>query len=222
MSILRTGALEESILKLLFGEQEFAKVSLLPEQERCKCIVDTLREVFSILRFACFAERHDSNPMWAHYADNHRGVCLEFRFMRPLPKGPHPRTGVDPTFAGHYAIRYSNGIAQVGNLNNIGSALQILHTKHPDWAYEQEVRFISVGDPNAPAKGVRVSFYKSSLTKVILGCKVPPEVRRGFEIILNQFSYENTELVITQFEHRTRSLTYLTQTREHPLCYGGT
>src|SRR6516162_11949764 len=49
VSILRTSpAIEEPILKLLFGEEEYAKVSLLPEQERYVRIEDKLREVFSI------------------------------------------------------------------------------------------------------------------------------------------------------------------------------
>ncbi len=221
LSILRTSAaIEEPILKLLFGEEECAKVSLLPEEERYKRIEDKLREAFSILRFACFTKRHDSNPMWAHYADNHRGVCLEFRFMRPPPEGSDAaRLGVgflmDPAFVGHYPVRYSNDFAQVAAINDIGSAIQILHTKHPDWSYEQEVRFIKLGDPNFPGEGGTVSFYKTSLTKVILGCKVPPALWKAAEIILDHFGYTHTELVRTEFDYRTQSLKYLKKSKKH-------
>lgn len=30
--------------------------------------------------FISFSSRFDSSPMWAHYADSHKGVCLEFSF----------------------------------------------------------------------------------------------------------------------------------------------
>jgi hypothetical protein len=220
VSILRTSAaIEESIPKLLFGEEECAKFSLLPEQERYKRIEDKIWEAFSILRFACFTKRYDSNPMWAHYADNHRGVCLEFRFMRPPPEGSGAaRSGVafmmDPAFGGHYPVRYSNEFAQVATINDIGSAIQVLHTKHPDWSYEQEVRFIKLGDPNFPGEGGTVSFYKTSLTKVILGCKVPPTLWGLAEKILDHFGYTHTELVRTEFDYRTQSLKYLKKSRK--------
>jgi len=221
VSILRTNAaIEESILKMLFGETEFATVSLLPDQERYERIEDNLRDVFSILRFACFTRRRDSNPMWAHYADNHKGVCLEFLFMRPPPEGSEAaRSGVsflvDPEFAGHYPVRYSNDFAQVAAVNNIRSAIQILHTKHPDWSYEQEIRFIKLGDPSFPGAGGTVSFYKTSLTKVILGCKVPPALWRAVEFLLDKFNYTSTKLVRTEFDHRNQNLQYLEKTRKH-------
>ena len=221
VSILRiNAAVEESILKMLFGEMEFATVSQLPDQERYERIEDNLRDVFSILRFACFTKRHDSNPMWAHYADNHRGVCLEFRFMRrPPEESDAARSGVaylmDPEFVGHYAVRYSNDFAQVAAINDIGSAIQILHTKHPDWSYEQEVRFIKRGDPNFPGAGGTVSFYKTSLTKVILGCKVPRALWGAIEFLLDEFNYTSTELVRAEFDHRTQNLKYLAKSRKH-------
>ncbi|SRR5258705_1725503 len=75
VSILRTSAaIKEPILKQLLSEEECAKVSLLPEEEKYKRIEDKLREAFSILRFACFTKHYDSNPMWAHYADNRSGL----------------------------------------------------------------------------------------------------------------------------------------------------
>ena len=217
VSILRTNAtIEESILKLLFGEEQFAKIAPLPDQERYKHVEDQVREVFSILRFACFTKRIDSNPMWAHYADSHRGVCLEFRFMRPLPEGTGAAYRMDPNFVGHYPVRYSDDFTRVADINNIGSAVEILHTKHPDWAYEQEVRFIKLGDPDFPGEGGRVSFHKTSLTNVFLGCKVPRPLWRAVEVILDEFGYSHTGLVRGEFDYRTQSLKYRTRDRKKP------
>jgi hypothetical protein len=220
VSILRSNApLEESIPKVLFGEAECATIAQPPDQHGYERMEDNLRDVFSILRFACFTRRHDSNPMWAHYADKHRGVCLEFQFMRPPPEGSGAaRSGVsflmDPNFAGYYTVRYSNDFAQLADVNNIGSAIQILHTKHPDWRYEQEVRFVKLGDPAFPGAGGTVSFHKTSLTKVILGCKVPPVLWRAVEFLLDEFDYTSTKVVRTEFDHRTQNLKYLEKIRK--------
>jgi len=219
VSILRTNAaIEEPILKMLFGETEFAAVSLLPDHVRSERIENNLRGIFSILRFACFTKRHDSNPMWAHYADNHRGVCLEFRFMRPPPEGSDAaRAGIafltDPEFVGHYPVNYSNDFAQVTDIKDIGSAIRILHTKNPDWSYEQEVRFIKLGDPDFPGAGGTISFYKTSLTKVILGCRVPPPLWGAVEILLDEFNYASTQLVRAEFDHSSQNLKYLSKSR---------
>jgi hypothetical protein len=133
--ILRTNtAIEEPILKMLFGEAVFASVSQLSDQKEYEHLEDNLKEVFGMLRFACFSKRCDSNPMWAHYGDNHSGVWLKFEFLRPPPQGSDAaRLGVvlmDPNFAGHYPVRYSSDFASVEAINNIGSAIRILHTKH--------------------------------------------------------------------------------------------
>lgn len=31
------------------------------------------------LRFACFSEKKNNMPMWAHYSGNHTGICFEYR-----------------------------------------------------------------------------------------------------------------------------------------------
>jgi hypothetical protein len=209
VSVLRTNAsIQEPVLKALFGEAEFGRIALLADAERYGAIEERLREVFRVLRFACFSKRYDSNPMWAHYADNHRGVCLQFRFMRRLPAGAAAAYAMDPSFTGHYLVRYSEDFTRVADVNDIGSAVQVLHTKHPDWAYEQEVRFIKMGDAAHPDKGGTIPFYKSSLRKVILGCKVPAPLWRAVEVLLDEFGYEHTMLLRSEFDSGTQTLQF--------------
>jgi hypothetical protein len=215
VSILKNNStIEEPILKLLFGEEQFAEVVHLPDQDRYQQIEDKLRDVFSLLRFACFTKRYNSNPMWAHYADNHRGVCLQFRFLRPPPKDIGAEYLIDPEFTGYYAVRYKEDFTRVPDLNDIGSAIEVMHTKHPDWAYEHEVRFIKMGDPQYPGVGGIVRFYKASLTAVIMGCKVPRALWRVVDVMLGHYGYEQTELVTAQFDYRTQSLKYLKVARK--------
>ena len=37
-------------------------------------------------QIACFSEQNDSTLMWGHYADSHRGFCLEYNFQEVLKK----------------------------------------------------------------------------------------------------------------------------------------
>jgi hypothetical protein len=144
--------------------------------------------------------------MWAHYADNHRGVCLQFQFAS-MAKGSEV-LALDSNFTGHYSIRYSGDFAQVAEINDIGAVIQLLHTKHPDWSYEQEVRFIKFGDINYPGVGGTVCFQKRSLSAVVLGCKVPKRLHAAVAVLLDEFGYERTELVTGEFDHRTQRLAY--------------
>lgn len=211
VSIVRSSKpIEESVLRQFFSEDEQPALAELGHEEIYTRIEARMAEVFSSLRFACFTRRLDCNPMWAHYADNHRGVCLEFRFMRQQKEGGFT---MDPPFTGHYDVRYDTSFAQLGALENIGAAIQVLQTKHPDWAYEKELRFIKRGDGAHPGVGGTVSFYKSSLTKVILGCKVPPAVWRAVEILLDHCEYKDTGLVRAVFNGRTQSLEFLVRQR---------
>lgn len=66
-----------------------------PSRQELECMVKKVRDIVEtplenlvrqlqrMVRVACFSERHDSMYMWAHYADNHRGFCVEYE-MRPF------------------------------------------------------------------------------------------------------------------------------------------
>jgi Protein of unknown function (DUF2971) len=97
-------------------------------------------------------------PLWAHYGDNHRGVCLlldTFAVGRALDDVPMK----DGRYSTRGRINYVDGRIQIGGLAGgpfadqasldeaIFESLNLnwisgLHmTKNTDWAYETEVRF---------------------------------------------------------------------------------
>ena len=43
-----------------------------------KTINDVLKKIRSITLVSCFGSSHDSVLMWSHYADKHRGACIEY------------------------------------------------------------------------------------------------------------------------------------------------
>lgn len=118
-------------------------------------------ETFGVLSLS---KAPDEILMWSHYADCHRGICLEFLddpndrfFGKALP--------VD--YSEHYPV-----INHVKD-NNDQRLRKSLLTKAKRWEYEKEHRIIHnliEGEPTG--RGARV-FPKDQMTGVIFGCNAP-------------------------------------------------
>jgi hypothetical protein len=113
----------------------------------------------------CLSEECVSIPMWAHYADQHRGICLEFdlrRIQQAFP--PTSKVKYPPAVNAYNAMDTFLSSDEVA----VMSLSQSFLTKAPEWEYEQEWRIISdsVGTKNFP---------KDCLISVILGCRAPKE-----------------------------------------------
>lgn len=80
---------------------------------------------------ACFSEKKDDLLMWSHYADGHRGFCLEFD------------TAFDP-FHKALQVQYSERIPSISPasvlLKGEGVLIPMITTKSDCWAYEKEWR----------------------------------------------------------------------------------
>lgn len=107
---------------------------------------------------ACFSEKSDDILMWSHYADSHKGICLEFD------------TSFDP-FDTIRNVTYSDklpefNMAEILVRGNYESYFKVMRTKHIDWKYEKEWRILT---QNAN------SFYKyktEALTSIFFGSEV--------------------------------------------------
>jgi len=113
--------------------------------------VNTLREKLSdSLRIACFSERLNSPPMWAHYADGHRGMCLEYDVKAIAQAGPHGHSLYPVIYSPHvidWTPYFTIAMQDRSKLNpyvSLGAALY----KNTDWSYEREWRLVVIAaDP---------------------------------------------------------------------------
>lgn len=121
-------------------------------------------------RICSFAATYEHPLLWAHYADAHRGICIEF-----------DASSIDD-FGFALPIIYS---ATYPTFNVFkGSALQaiaLLTTKAAFWEYEKEYRLVG-REPYNSWEGAKVhlktfSFPKERITGVILGCQIDSERR---------------------------------------------
>jgi hypothetical protein len=104
--------------------------------------------------------------MWSHYADNHRGICLEF--------------GTDVRlFASALEVTYRSDYPKWAP-NLVGdSGADILLTKSDDWKYEREFRIIGLGqDVQRPfdaspltLNGNFMHLPEGSIKSIVVGCE---------------------------------------------------
>jgi hypothetical protein len=107
----------------------------------------------------CLTEKRDDILMWEHYADSHKGVCLQFS------AGSLPFSEASPV---RYQVDFPTGsiiATERDRLQEIAT-----HTKAWPWRYEAEWRLVR------NARGVR-TFDSTALTGVILGALVPSDLR---------------------------------------------
>ena len=198
--------LKARIVEQIFTDSERGSFGGLDASGLNALVEERVRAIFRSIRFACFSLNRESAPMWAHYADDNRGVCLAFEFFR-WNKAAAVHT-VDWNFRAGYKVRYEGDYAEISDITDFASALTALYTKKPEWKYEQEVRFMKLANAAAPEAGGIVTFKRRSLTHVILGSKVPSALALPLRRILDGSDYEHVTIVRTVFNPRTKSYDY--------------
>ena len=153
--------------------------------------IRSLRSTFEYMKtttgISCLSESYDSLLMWAHYANNHRGICVEYDIMEinnQLHFTPVP-------------IIYSNERVCFNNLNTDTAGndafaffLRSITSKSEEWSYEREWRIIrdkaACGDRwNAEKKGALLDMVRPG--SIILGCAA----EECFENIVREYCKEN-------------------------------
>jgi hypothetical protein len=115
-----------------------------------------IREKIGVL---CLSEVNNDILMWSHYADSHRGICLEF-------------DGYFPFFANSQQVRYPSDRPRINpfSQNPLEMMEAALLVKAKRWEYECEWRSIQYVD----GPGV-YRFPAEALTSLILGAQISPQ-----------------------------------------------
>lgn len=147
---------------------------------------------------------NDSLLMWAHYADAHRGLILEFDENHPF------FLLTDPTvYSEKIEINYSNErpIIDLNPEENrkeflLQIAKAVFFTKSKDWSYENEFRIlrylenaIKTGSKDQNAFDIYLfDLPENCIRSVILGCRIRRDDEKTIKEILNQSRYSNIKL----------------------------
>jgi hypothetical protein len=150
---------------------------------------------------ACFTEESESILMWSHYADNHRGFCLEFDTSYHPFKPYKTETVIKVNYADSYPSLSINDIPQKILSQSISLPKALLGTKSSHWCYENEWRIFSeIGNKEYP-------YEKLALTGVYFGCKMKDKDKVKIASILAdsptriyQMKRSNSEFIVTKEE----------------------
>jgi hypothetical protein len=123
--------------------------------------------------------RWDSPLMWSHYADAHRGICIEYTCDEEMD--PKPQTV-------HYDRPKQVGLSDIRRaiVESSQSAVDLIintcyFTKAKDWGYEEEIRLLG------PRGGRRGEYYMKN-TAVYFGSRCPKSTITMIACTLNQRS----------------------------------
>jgi hypothetical protein len=102
--------------------------------------------------------------MWSHYADNHKGICLEFANNNALIRRARPI---------RYKKEYPEWTPQSYSPEKDDNILDLVLTKAMDWCYEREFRIIATAleGPTKVYDGDFVKLPPEALTAIIIGCE---------------------------------------------------
>ena len=148
-------------------------------QQEIKSFCSTFEAMRSGMGVVCLSESDESLLMWAHYANNHRGICVEYELMeinKQLNFTPVP-------------VIYSNERVCFNVLNpdtagndSVALFLRSITSKSEEWSYEHEWRIIrdeaACGDRwDAEKKGALLDMIRPS--SITLGCAVEEKFEKS-------------------------------------------
>jgi hypothetical protein len=133
-------------------------------------------------RVYCLSTKSDCELMWAHYAQKHQGVCLEFSVANEL-------------FCTAFPVQYALAYPRFFMTDHTGPEQQIapLLSKSSAWSDEDEFRLISdeKGDPKDTivTTAGKKDIPSKSLTAVILGCLAPDSTKQSIIQMIAESHY---------------------------------
>ncbi len=130
------------------------------------------REVLDESGILCMTENRGDILMWSHYAEGHKGVCLEFECQigGTIPLPVIYAEEIPPlNFAKTFASTEARSDGEREALLEFGKLIFL--TKAMNWKYEREWRYIDFALDGVRRVGLH-NFPSRFLTGLILGCQI--------------------------------------------------
>lgn len=129
---------------------------------------EALKTVGALVRVCCFAKSARNMMMWAHYAENHSGVALQFRTLGMKDAASHEFRGMNVTYVSKAlgVEEYVHSLERGFDHGDVLAMARIIYsTKTNHWEREEEVRFFTEKDRKY------LSFGEQTLSGIIFGAK---------------------------------------------------
>ncbi|NOQ28097.1 MAG: DUF2971 domain-containing protein [Bacteroidales bacterium] len=166
-----------------------ADIDNIPIDILTKAYKNTQKRKVNASSICCFSKSFKNTVMWAHYSDNHNGVC--FIFDRDC-KEPFSNFKLDRFSYGE--VDYNNYSAINYLTSKFEGMKKIYFTKSADWAYEEEYRYV------LKEKRGYIKFNKEYLKGIIFGLNVKEENILRIKSVCEKNKYSN--LLFGQFKKK--------------------
>ena len=127
----------------------------------------------------CFSEDKYNPVQWAHYADNHKGICLGFEIPEKILRKVK-----------YMSERLARETLKMSDCNE-----RLLTTKFKHWEYEKERRLIiELSKHSKDSEGLRFRGFGNDmeLKEIYLGCKSD----LSFDDITSSYSSGNKAVIV--------------------------
>ena len=161
----------KKLLSLINDEIYFCEYTKLNDPLECCMLKDddakwfqwVLEEEKIIPRIVSFNKKSESKLMYSHYADEHRGICVEYEInFKEIKKNKKISYG---------KVNYKNDIDRLGNMTD----LYLL--KNKEWEYEMEFRMVRFDNK---------SFINATIKSITFGLKCPEDIRQIIVTLLKK------------------------------------
>lgn len=120
----------------------------------------------------CLTPRLDNLLMWAHYANNGQGFCIEYEV-----DWDHQTPDIR-----YVPVQYSSAVPELCFSEAMFTPhqflMRVIASKHSDWAYEQEVRLVCL---NGKGKSIAVDPKFVRMTRLIAGYAMPEPLQENLK-----------------------------------------
>lgn len=140
------------------GEIKQIVGNILTDRQAASIIKGSIHDTISESGIFCMTPKPDNLLMWAHYADQHKGVCIKFDLLADIPSFAFPKS-----------VDYSDDYYNFNYLRNPGMASQTIWHKSKDWAYEEEYRVVK------PKFNGLCEINPDAVVEIIFGCRCPED-----------------------------------------------
>lgn len=128
--------------------------------------------------FYCVSKTATNNLMWSHYADSHKGFCIEFKSEYMKADKVSYQENI-PKINIMDLVRLKLNPSEDGVLRRIWAALR---TKLNEWKYEEEYRFqannsMQGGKVPEGEKFIIIPYGPEFVESVIFGCRMPEKMK---------------------------------------------
>lgn len=137
------------------GNRMTAQKVFSDKEEVDNIVKSAIENVLSNYGIKCFTKSPDNLLMWAHYADDHKGVCFKFDVLKSAD-----------FFQDLLSVKYDNTYIQLNYIKSPKDTIEVLRHKGDVWKYENEWRILKQGKANT-----LVDISPESLVEIILGCR---------------------------------------------------